>query len=78
MQRYQDFNKYLQHISNKDLTQILNVAKKVLTTKENSEYHLTNKYSCLHKQLQVENISHLLIPPHQYEGQSYNKYSSTK
>ena len=58
VQFYQDLNKDLQHIKNKDLTQKLNVANAVLETKEDSKYHLTKKYSCLQKQLQVENIAH--------------------
>ena len=77
VQLYQDLNKDIQHISNKDPTQKLNVVNKVLETKEDSEYHPTKKYSCLHKQLQVETIAHLLIPLRQYEGKTHNKYSYT-
>ena len=66
VQYYQDLNKDLQYISDKDLTQKSNVVNKVLATKEASEYHLTNKYSCLHKKLQVETVAHLLIPLRQY------------
>ena len=51
VQRYQYLNKNFQHISNKDLTQKLNVANGVLATKEASEYHLTKKYSRLSKKV---------------------------
>ena len=77
VQCYQYLNKDIQHRSNKDPTQKLNVANEVLATKEDSGYHLTRKYSCLHIQLEVETISHLLSPLRQYEGQAHNKYSST-
>ena len=36
VQRYQDLNNNLQHRSNKDLTQKINVVNKVLATKESS------------------------------------------
>ena len=77
MQHYQYLNKDIQHRSNEDLKQKLNVSNEVLATKEDSEYHLTKNYSCLHKQLQVETIAHLLIPLRQYEGQAHKKYSYT-
>ena len=72
VQYYQYFNMDLQHISNKDPTQKLNVVNEVLATKEAIEYHLTKKYSCFRKQLQVETIAHLLISLRQYEGQAHN------
>ena len=59
VQHYQYLNKDIQHRSNEDLKQKLNVSNEVLATKEDSEYHLTKNYSCLHKQLQVETIAHL-------------------
>ena len=37
LQHYQYFNNDLQHISNKDIKQKLNVSKEVLSTKESSE-----------------------------------------
>ena len=77
VQRYQYLSKYLQHKSNKDQTQKLNVANKVLATKEDSEYHFTKKYICLHKQLQVDTIAHLLIPLYQCEEQAHNEYIFT-
>ena len=62
VQCYQYLNKDLQHISNKKL----NVANEVLATKEDSEYHLKKNYSFLHKQLQVNTITHCVIPLCQY------------
>ena len=54
MQHYQDLNRDLQHRSNKDLTQNVNVVNEVLATKEASEYDLSKKYGCLLKQLKFE------------------------
>ena len=39
VQRHQDLNNNIQHISNKDITQKLNVINKDLATKESSEYY---------------------------------------
>ena len=50
----------------------MNVVNDFSATKETSEYHLTKKYSCLHKQLQVDAIDHLLSPLDHYEVQAPN------
>ena len=50
----------------------MNVFNEFLAIKEISEYHITKKYSCLHKQLQVDAIDHLLSPLDHYEVQAPN------
>ena len=77
VQRYQDLKTDIQHRSNEDLTQKLNLVKEVLDTKESSDIMSKRSTVASTNILQVEIIFHLLCPLYQYEGLSLNGYSST-